>query len=419
MVAKDIITHEVTHGVNDKLIPIYQSGALAESLSDIMAAGLDGNWTMGEGSLLGIIRYMDDPTKSSRPQPDRLFSELYLCSDEAEDTNDYGYIHTNMGVINKMFYLMVEGGNFNNCSVGGIGRDKALKIIYRYMTVYMTPTENFRNTYNSVLQSCSDLYQANSQTCVDVTKALRSVEIDQQPADSQKGAKCLGLARQTPNCVIDLSGTPSLTTTTVPTTTGSPTAIPTVTPTITCNTSGNVSVNLKLKFQGILKQPDESLNNLRVAVTAMSSSEKKYESCGNFVAGASGIWSGKVYFNIPQDSLAEKFKLFVKGPKHLQKKVCQVNPGESLPDTYQCLEGKIELNAGGNELDFSKITLLAGDLPEQDGLINSYDIAAVVNSLGKKDSQSLKKADINLDGVVNTQDYSLIIAALSIRLDEQ
>ena len=64
---------------------------------------------------------------------------------------------------------------------------------------------------------------------------------------------------------------------------------------------------------------------------------------------------------------------------------------------------------------------MVGDLPQQDGLVNSYDISLVRNNIGVAGSQHpavLALADLNLDGIVDSQDYSLVIAALSIRSDE-
>ena len=71
-----------------------------------------------------------------------------------------------------------------------------------------------------------------------------------------------------------------------------------------------------------------------------------------------------------------------------------------------------------NNLDFSGIILLAGDLPIQDGSVTAYDTSLVRNNLGKTDADAVSKADVNRDGKVDTQDYSLIIAALSVRNDE-
>ena len=74
--------------------------------------------------------------------------------------------------------------------------------------------------------------------------------------------------------------------------------------------------------------------------------------------------------------------------------------------------------SAGDYFDFTGIYLLVGDLPEQDGIVNSYDISLVRNLIGKTDVASLRQADLNLDGAVNAQDYSLVIAALSVRQDE-
>ena len=64
---KDVMAHEMTHAVTERtarLLYNNQSGALNESISDIFGWGVDdANWTMGEGSQVGVIRRLDDPTK--------------------------------------------------------------------------------------------------------------------------------------------------------------------------------------------------------------------------------------------------------------------------------------------------------------------------------------------------------------------
>jgi hypothetical protein len=64
---------------------------------------------------------------------------------------------------------------------------------------------------------------------------------------------------------------------------------------------------------------------------------------------------------------------------------------------------------------------LAGDLPingKQDGVINTQDTAFVRNSLGKNDPTTLSIGDINLDNIVDTQDWSGILQTLSIKGDD-
>ena len=77
--ADDVVGHEMTHGVISKysdLFYFFQSGAINESLADIMGEIFDhrfgpdaGNnsWTIGEDLPIGAIRSLADPTTSASP----------------------------------------------------------------------------------------------------------------------------------------------------------------------------------------------------------------------------------------------------------------------------------------------------------------------------------------------------------------
>lgn len=181
---------------------------------------------------------------------------------------------------------------------------------------------------------------------------------------------------------------------------------------------GNVKINLKLKFQGITKKPASGRNEIGVTVTVVKGNNNQKKSNVIFVAGDDGLWKQSTPMVFDKITPGSGYHILVKGGKHLRKKICLGNPSETYPGTYHCDQGKITLKAGANEFDFSGIYLLVGDLPEQDGIVNSYDTSLVYNNLGKKDTESIRLADVNLDGIVDTQDFSLIIAALSIRSDE-
>lgn len=238
MAANDVIAHEFTHGVIQTtagLIYQYQSGALNEGYADVFATAVDPDWQMGEDTTLGVLRNFDDPTRNSPiPGPDRLFSPYYSCG-----SADNGGLHTNSSVINHAFYLMTQGGPFNGCAIRGIGRERALAIMYQALTRYLGPTADFRAAYSAILQACGDLYGVSSDDCLQVKNSLQSVEIDQQPLGNQQGAKCVGIAPQTPQCAS--ASPPTITqspTTTAPTVTRTPTpttriATPTITPTPT------------------------------------------------------------------------------------------------------------------------------------------------------------------------------------------
>jgi hypothetical protein len=206
---------------------------------------------------------------------------------------------------------------------------------------------------------------------------------------------------------------------------------------------GPVTISLKLKFQGIMKRPADQFNNLVVKVTAFGPppivaaklNEATEESrpvpepqaniCSqkvNFVADDNGVWSGTI--SCPNLVPGPDYKILVKGPKHIQKKICNQTPTETYPGSYRCEQEKVMLNPiilkpGVNNLDFSGIYLLVGDLPDQDGIVNSADVSQIRLCLNHGDTDCLRLTDLNLDGVVNAQDYSLVIGALSIRNDEE
>jgi hypothetical protein len=185
---------------------------------------------------------------------------------------------------------------------------------------------------------------------------------------------------------------------------------------------GNVPIAFQLRFQGIIEKPVNT--SMPVKITIKKGGQVVDERTIDFsydqaASGeAKGRWLGSANFNVlPGDG----YTIFVKGPKHVQKKICESTPQEAAgaEGTYHCLSGQSLSISPASAFDFSHITLLAGDLPEQDGVVNSYDTSLVRNNLGKTDTEALQQADVNFDGRINTQDYSLIIYALSIRTDEE
>ena len=188
------------------------------------------------------------------------------------------------------------------------------------------------------------------------------------------------------------------------------------------NTGGNTFLNLKLKFQGITTQPKtRELNSMQVRakIGGCGLTEPTDYMTGSFSADTNAVWSGSIEgFNLPACD-SEFYTVYVKGPYHVQKKVCDLVPTETAGGTYRCADGKITLNPGANDLDFSGILQLVGDLPPQNGAVDAYDISLVRNCIGKTDETCLNNADVNRDGKVDTQDYSLIIASLSVKSDEE
>ena len=222
------------------------------------------------------------------------------------------------------------------------------------------------------------------------------------------------------------------TNTPIPTQSTSRGATNTPTPTNTQSSPHDLSLRLALKFQGVLKKPAEARNKLNVRVgikkAGVVGASIAYTQA-DFVSDDHGVWHGTA--NFPKNVLdtisfqaGGKYLIYIKGPKHIQKKVCKNNPEEGYIGVYHCSStNAITLQSGANPLNFAGISMLAGDLPQQDGaqngVVDSYDISVVRNDLGKTDAKSLSVADINLDGIVDTQDYALVQEALAIRYDDQ
>ena len=188
---------------------------------------------------------------------------------------------------------------------------------------------------------------------------------------------------------------------------------PTLTPTPIV-AAGNAKLNLKLKFQGITSKPAGVLNKLNVKVklyNETTNQETDYKTA-EFTADDAGVWSGNTTFDV---NVNAKYVLYVKGPYHIQKKICASTPTETAGGTYRCIKGSISFVAGDNNIDLFGILLLGGDLPDQDGTITAYDTSLIRNNLGKTDND---KCDINRDGRCDTQDHSLIIESLSVKNDE-
>ncbi|HQM47779.1 MAG TPA: M4 family metallopeptidase [Candidatus Hydrogenedentes bacterium] len=142
MAADDVTAHELTHGVTARtsnLAYYYESGAINESFSDIWGEYVDltngkGNdssgvrWLIGEDTPMNAFRNMADPTQFGDP-------DIYYGANWYSGSGDYGGVHFNCGVGNKLCYLVTDGDTFNGYSVQGMGIDKAADIFYRVQSV--------------------------------------------------------------------------------------------------------------------------------------------------------------------------------------------------------------------------------------------------------------------------------------------
>lgn len=203
----DVVGHEMTHGVTDKTAKLTyanQSGALNESMSDVMEVLIqtwdkynvqnggtwefnDSDWVIGDEIYTGksnekAFRSLKDPTLYD--QPDSMTSPNYYTkywdqskvSTEDAEKIDYGGVHTNSGVPNKVAYLVAKS----------IGCEKTAKIYYRALVNYFNANTNFAGGYNGLVQAATDLYGADSDAVKALTSAYTTVGVisGTQPSNS-------------------------------------------------------------------------------------------------------------------------------------------------------------------------------------------------------------------------------------------
>jgi Zn-dependent metalloprotease len=183
----DIVAHELTHGITTfsaNLNYEYESGALNESFSDIFSVCVDfyanpgtANWTNGEQVRIDHFPFRSIKNPNLCDDPD-TYNGLYWYA----GSSDNGGVHTNSGVQNYWFYLLVNGGIGINdhgdpYNISGIGLEKAAQIAYRNLTVYLTPTSNYEDARTYSIQAAGDLFGECSNEAIQVTNAWNAVGV--------------------------------------------------------------------------------------------------------------------------------------------------------------------------------------------------------------------------------------------------
>ena len=232
----DVCGHEIGHGVCEftaDLVYAKESGAMNEGFSDIWAAavenfvleGIDATlpyipWGVGEqiderdGGLAPgkegsrALRWMDDPKVVGDPDcydGDNWVPVAGPMCVEPNTGNDQCGVHSNSGVLNKWYYLMVEGSGQvisegagiacrtcplenkvsvedeitdagNTYKVESIGFDKADQITY-LAEITLTPNATFLNMRDASILTTQLLYGVASYEEIQVTNAWYAVDI--------------------------------------------------------------------------------------------------------------------------------------------------------------------------------------------------------------------------------------------------
>jgi Zn-dependent metalloprotease len=183
-----IAGHEISHGLTSNtanLVYSNESGALNESFSDIFGVAIDfwarpsqADWEMGDEiytSGTNYFRSMSNPNAKGDP-------DTYLGTNYYTGTADNGGVHTNSGVQNFWFYLLVNGGtgtndNGDSYSVSPLGLDTAARIAFRNLTVYLGRNSQYSDARFYAIKAATDLYGACSPAVIATTNAWHAVGV--------------------------------------------------------------------------------------------------------------------------------------------------------------------------------------------------------------------------------------------------
>jgi Zn-dependent metalloprotease len=205
----DAAGHEVTHGVTSVaagLIYSGESGGLNESMSDIHGTMVEfyarggsgstigntgGNWLIGEQLRATPLRYMDKPSRDGS-SPDAWYSGIGNID-----------VHYSSGPMNRAFYFLSQGSSTDPASnsyssylpggMTGIGNDRAARIAYRALEVYMTSTTNYAGARTAFENAASDLYGANSPEYAAVQNSFVALNVGPiRPPGSCCSSGCCG-----------------------------------------------------------------------------------------------------------------------------------------------------------------------------------------------------------------------------------
>ena len=162
----DVVAHEMFHGVTDhtsRLEYALQPGALNESYSDIfgtIVANLGNDdprtwdWQLGEKLMIGDkpFRDLQDPAKFGQPAHMNQFKVL-----PNTQPGDWGGVHTNSGIHNKVAYNLLTAENPDHSLV--LTPTEVAGVFYLALTQRLSRTSQFADSRRGAVASARTLFR--------------------------------------------------------------------------------------------------------------------------------------------------------------------------------------------------------------------------------------------------------------------
>lgn len=181
-----IVSHEWQHGITystANLFSFFQGGALHESFSDVFAAFTENavrgstSWKAGEGSALGVIRDLTNPSAiqvfDGSRYPDHYSKYWLSCLDA-------GGVHINSTIPSHAWYILNTR----------IGIQKTAEIAFRDLTIMLGERSRFSDTRSGAIQAAADLYGKNSPEMLETWRAFGAVGIDGEYESPRQVCMC-------------------------------------------------------------------------------------------------------------------------------------------------------------------------------------------------------------------------------------
>ena len=193
--AVDVVGHEMIHGITERtsnLTYSNESGAANESFSDIFGTVVEfytgtrtgynnvsypPDYWMGED--LYYSNNPSNPTRGIRNMQDpHIEGDPCHYSERYTGTSDNGGVHINSGIMNKVWYLLTNGGtnhaDTTGTSVTGIGMTASAAIAYDADTKYCTASDTYAKVANAWVNAARGRYGAGSTQAVQSYNAWKA-----------------------------------------------------------------------------------------------------------------------------------------------------------------------------------------------------------------------------------------------------
>ena len=195
----EVVGHEVSHGLchtTADLDYVGESGGLNEASSDFFGTmvQLYAREAHGAGPRLPEVRTLwtigAELGTPENPNPMRYMYKPSLdgfSPDAWSPELEWMEVHFGSGPMNRALYFLSQGASANRKDatysrflprgMAGIGNDKTLRIWWRTLSTYLTPTSRYQDARKGALRSAVDLYGKGSPELKAVCQAFQGINV--------------------------------------------------------------------------------------------------------------------------------------------------------------------------------------------------------------------------------------------------